>query len=80
MTLSICVFCALALGAAQTTPTQRARRVPKSRRRGWTLVYGGGRVGLMGVLADAAPRRPARRVIGVIPRFLFEREVAPSRA
>ena len=38
------------------------------------LVYGGGCVGLMGVLADAMLER-GLRVIGVIPRSLMEREV-----
>jgi uncharacterized protein (TIGR00730 family) len=42
--------------------------------RGMTLVYGGGSVGLMGVMADAAISRGAR-VVGVIPRTLWEREV-----
>lgn len=43
--------------------------------RGVTLVYGGGRVGLMGVLADAA-LEAGGRAIGVIPRALEAREVA----
>ena len=43
-------------------------------RRGLSLVYGGGSVGLMGELADAALRRGGR-VIGVIPRSLWAREV-----
>jgi uncharacterized protein (TIGR00730 family) len=43
-------------------------------RRKWTLVYGGGSVGLMGLLADAALAAGAR-VVGVIPRFLYEWEV-----
>jgi uncharacterized protein (TIGR00730 family) len=43
-------------------------------RRGWQLVYGGGRAGLMGMVADAALRAGAP-VIGVIPRSLMEREV-----
>jgi uncharacterized protein (TIGR00730 family) len=71
---SICVFCGSAPG---TRPefAEAARIVGgEIGRRGWTLVYGGGRVGLMGVLADAALRSGAR-VLGVIPRFLFEREV-----
>lgn len=42
--------------------------------RGLTLVYGGGRVGLMGVLADAALAL-GTRVVGVIPVGLFSREV-----
>ena len=39
------------------------------------IVYGGASVGLMGALADAALARGGE-VIGVIPRGLFEREVA----
>lgn len=38
------------------------------------LVYGGGKVGLMGVVADAALAKGGR-VIGVIPVGLFSREV-----
>lgn len=44
-------------------------------RAGLTLVYGGGRVGLMGRLADGALAE-AGRVIGVIPTFLRARELA----
>jgi uncharacterized protein (TIGR00730 family) len=39
------------------------------------IVYGGGRVGLMGVVADAA-LAAGGEVIGVIPGFLVDREVA----
>lgn len=41
------------------------------------VVYGGGRVGLMGAVADAA-LAAGGEVIGIIPRFLEEREVAHS--
>lgn len=44
-------------------------------RRGIGLVYGGGRRGLMGALADAA-LEAGGEVIGVIPRSMFEREWA----
>jgi uncharacterized protein (TIGR00730 family) len=40
---------------------------------GTTLVYGGGGVGLMGVLANAA-LAAGGRVVGIIPRFLLKRE------
>ncbi|MBQ3892464.1 MAG: TIGR00730 family Rossman fold protein [Mailhella sp.] len=40
---------------------------------GYALVYGGGRVGLMGIVADAA-LAGGGKVYGVIPRFLVERE------
>ncbi|HEY7609920.1 MAG TPA: TIGR00730 family Rossman fold protein [Alphaproteobacteria bacterium] len=42
--------------------------------RGMSLVYGGGNVGMMGAMADAA-LAAGGRVVGVIPRFLEEREV-----
>ncbi len=43
--------------------------------RGLTVVYGGGRVGLMGALADAA-LAAGGEVIGVMPHGLVQREVA----
>jgi uncharacterized protein (TIGR00730 family) len=43
--------------------------------RGWGLVYGGGSVGLMGALADAA-LAAGGEVTGVIPRALAAREIA----
>jgi len=44
-------------------------------RAGIRLVYGGGRIGLMGILADAA-LAAGGEVTGVIPEFLTRREVA----
>jgi hypothetical protein len=43
--------------------------------RGTRIVYGGGRTGLMGALADAA-LAAGGEVIGIMPRHLVEREVA----
>jgi uncharacterized protein (TIGR00730 family) len=42
-----------------------------------TLVYGGGNVGIMSAMADAA-LAAGGRVVGVIPRFLEEREIRRS--
>jgi len=44
-------------------------------REGYDLVYGGGRVGLMGVLASAV-MKSGGQVIGIIPEGLFDKEVA----
>lgn len=44
-------------------------------RRDLTVVYGGGKVGLMGLLADTA-LEAGGRVVGIIPSSLFSREVA----
>lgn len=74
MSLSLCVFCGSALGERPAF-AEAARRVgTEIGRRGWTLVYGGGHVGTMGILADAALQSGAR-VVGVIPKFLYELEV-----
>jgi uncharacterized protein (TIGR00730 family) len=71
---TLCVYCGSRPGddpahaqTAQTIGRQIAQR-------GWQLVYGGGNVGLMGIVADAALAGGAP-VIGVIPRSLMEREV-----
>ncbi len=45
--------------------------------RGWTLVWGGGRVSAMGAVASAARARGGRTV-GVIPTVLMRREIADA--
>ena len=53
--LSLCVYCGSRTGDQPAYRGRGARgRQRRSARRGWQLVYGGGRVGLMGVVADAA--------------------------
>jgi len=71
---AVCVFCG---SSAPADPRYRdaARALGALiARRNVTLVYGGGGVGLMGELADAALAQGGR-VIGVIPASLFAREV-----
>jgi uncharacterized protein (TIGR00730 family) len=72
---SLCVFCGSNPGASPAYAEAAARMGSLLAERGITLVYGGGRVGLMGVLADAA-LAAGGRAIGVIPRALEAREVA----
>lgn len=43
-----------------------------------TLIYGGGKAGLMGVIADSVIDKKGK-VIGVMPTFLMERELAHSK-
>jgi uncharacterized protein (TIGR00730 family) len=72
---TVCVFCAASPGASSVYVEQAAamgRFLAESGRR---LVYGGGRTGLMGALADAA-LASGGEVIGIMPRHLVEREVA----
>lgn len=72
---SIAVFCgsSTGLGAAYRDAARRVGRAIG--REGLGLVYGGGRIGLMGVLADAALEAGAP-VLGVIPDPLTTRELA----
>ncbi|RZS58687.1 TIGR00730 family Rossman fold protein [Sphaerotilus mobilis] len=71
---SICVYCGSRLGA-QDAYADAARALGTAiAARGWRLVYGGGNVGLMGVVADAA-LAAGGRVCGVIPDSLMRREV-----
>lgn len=71
----VCVFCGSSSGAR---PEYRAAAEALGKelvRRATALVYGGGKVGLMGVLADAV-LRAGGEVTGVIPESLMGLEVA----
>lgn len=72
---SICVFCGSSPGADEAFGRQAAELGQLIAGRGLRLVYGGGHVGLMGVLADAALAHDGD-VHGVITRALRDREVA----
>jgi uncharacterized protein (TIGR00730 family) len=72
---SVCVFCGSAPGARPSYSAAAEELGTALAHRGITLVYGGGRLGLMGIVADAA-LRAGGRVTGVIPRMLIERELA----
>jgi uncharacterized protein (TIGR00730 family) len=72
---ALCVYCG-------SSPGRRPEYLDAARAfghllasRGIGLVYGGGRVGMMGALADAA-LAAGGRVTGIIPRALVERELA----
>jgi uncharacterized protein (TIGR00730 family) len=74
MSFSVCVYCGSRHGS-RASYAAAARAVGTGiGQRGWQLVYGGGRVGLMGETADAALAAGAR-VVGVIPQTLRDREV-----
>jgi uncharacterized protein (TIGR00730 family) len=71
---SVCVYCGSRPGE-RAEYAEAARHVGRAiGERGWQLVYGGGRAGLMGIVADAALAAGAP-VIGVIPQSLMDREV-----
>jgi uncharacterized protein (TIGR00730 family) len=71
----VCVFCGSSAGA-RPSYSEAARRVGTALAgHGLGLVYGGGRVGLMGVVADAV-LAAGGRAVGVIPEALAGKEVA----
>jgi uncharacterized protein (TIGR00730 family) len=71
----ICVFCGSSSGARPRYAALARALGEELARRGLELVYGGGNVGLMGELADAALAAGAP-VTGVIPEVLVRRERA----
>jgi uncharacterized protein (TIGR00730 family) len=72
---SICVFCGSSSGHRPKYAEMAAAFGSLFGQRRIRLVYGGGNVGLMGVLADAA-LAAGGEVIGVIPQMLVDRELA----
>ncbi len=72
---AICVFCGSSSGASSAY-AEAARRVGETLgRHEVDLIYGGGRVGLMGIVADAV-LGAGGRAIGVIPDPLATKEIA----
>ena len=67
------MYCGSRQGARRRTPPRRVTPAA-DRPLGWQLVYGGGRAGLMGEVADAT-LAAGGRVVGVIPQSLMEREL-----
>ncbi len=73
--MHIALFCGSAVGNRPVFSDRCAALATFLADEGHTVVYGGGKVGLMGVIADAA-LAAGGDVIGVTPRALVEREVA----
>jgi len=70
----VCVFCGSNAGV-RAAYAEAARALARHLvKLGMGIVYGGGNVGLMGIVAETAMREGGK-VIGVIPQALFEKEV-----
>jgi uncharacterized protein (TIGR00730 family) len=72
---SVCVFCGSRMGARPEYLEGARALGAEIARRGFTLVYGGTSVGLMGAVADAA-LAGGGKVVGVLPHVLSDREIA----
>jgi uncharacterized protein (TIGR00730 family) len=75
---SICVFCGSQPGFSGAYAQAACDFGRLLAQRGIRIVYGGGHVGMMGVLADAA-LAAGGEVVGVIPQGLVDRELAHQR-
>ncbi|QDT54996.1 LOG family protein ORF6 in fasciation locus [Caulifigura coniformis] len=71
---SLCVFCGSRHGKNPAFTAAANALGQEITRRNWRLVYGGGNVGLMGVVADAV-LEAGGQVIGVIPDHLMAKEL-----
>jgi len=74
MMKSICVYCGSSAGISPRYAEQARAMGAALVVRGVTLIYGGGRVGLMGAIADEVLRLGGQ-AIGVIPQALMDKEV-----
>ena len=72
---SICIYCGSNTGSNPIYAERAAALGTRLAQQGLAVVYGGGNVGLMGVVADAA-LAAGGEVIGVIPEQLVGWEVA----
>jgi uncharacterized protein (TIGR00730 family) len=71
---SICVFCGANFNGDEVLKQAVEQLAQIMVNRDITLVYGGGKVGIMGLLADAVLQQGGK-AIGVIPQFLMDKEV-----
>jgi uncharacterized protein (TIGR00730 family) len=71
---SVCVYCGSSCGSDPAHEAAATRLGQLIAEAGLRLVYGGGSVGLMGSVANAA-LESGGKVTGIIPRFLEKREV-----
>jgi len=72
---SVAIYCGANAGASDIYQQQAHEMGRVLAERDLTLVYGGGRVGLMGAVADSVLQHGGRAV-GVIPDFLADKELA----
>jgi uncharacterized protein (TIGR00730 family) len=75
METNICIYCGSARGIRPEFADAAGRVGRVLARHGLGLIYGGGRVGMMGIVADAV-LEAGGRAIGVIPEPLASKEIA----
>lgn len=79
MTRLLCVYCSSSSKLDRKYYAAAERLGREMVERGWGLIYGGGKAGLMGAVAMAV-KGAGGRVVGIIPDFMIERELAFGEA
>ncbi|HGJ5873067.1 MAG TPA: TIGR00730 family Rossman fold protein [Arsenophonus apicola] len=72
---SVTVYCGSSVGDSDIYQQQAIALAAELVNRKITLVYGGGRVGIMGILANSVLEQGGQ-VVGVMPKLLVEREIS----
>ncbi|WGO82609.1 TIGR00730 family Rossman fold protein [Arsenophonus apicola] len=72
---SVTVYCGSSVGNSDIYQQQAIALAAELVNRKITLVYGGGRVGIMGILANSVLEQGGQ-VVGVMPKLLVEREIS----
>ena len=72
--MNICIFCGSSAGVNPVYAETAVAMGELLAERGHTLVYGGGRTGLMGLVADSC-LKAGGTVFGVMPRALVQKEI-----
>lgn len=72
---AIAVYCGSSIGASDAYKEAAVALGKELAKRGLTLIYGGSKVGIMGIVADAVLSEGGE-VIGVIPKLLEDREIS----
>ena len=73
--MNITVYCGASMGSKEIYADKTRELAAWIAKGGHRLIYGGGNVGLMGLIADSVMAEGAE-VIGIMPEFLVEREIA----
>ena len=73
--MNICIYCGSSPGLSESIQSEAKNFGAMLASNGHQLIYGGSSLGIMGILADSVMENGGR-VIGVIPRDLFKKEVA----
>ncbi len=71
---AVCVYCGSSNRVDQIYKDSAVALGKLIAAEGWSVVYGGGRVGLMGLVADSALQSGAK-VVGIIPEHIQSREI-----